>query len=341
MSISREERTNMSTIFITGGAGFVGYHTTKEFLRLGHDVVWYDAYLNYVDPRESHYRPYLELRMDDVGDDVRVVRGDVRNQRALVAALDETKPDVVVHLAAIALATASNRFSEEAIQINVNGTVTMLEAVRSAPSVRRVVFASSSFVYGDFQYAPADEAHPTDPVDVYGAAKLGGEAFTKGFGRRFGVEYVVVRLSAVYGPTDANRRVTQIFVERALEGRPLTLDKGGESRVDFTYCADAAAGLAAAALSPAAANQVFNITRGEGRSIRELADVLAALVPGTTTSERPAGEPRPERCALGIEKARRLLGYEPRYSLEDGMAEYVDFVREVGIGSHRVNAVVP
>ena len=321
----------MSTVFLTGGTGFVGYHTTKELTRLGHDVVAFDAFLNYIDPLESHYHTYLGMRLDDLDAGVRVIRGDVRNLGALVAALREAQPEVVVHLAAIPLATASNRFSEEAIQININGTVTVLEAVRATPSVRRIVFVSSSFVYGDFRYTPADEQHPTDPIDVYGGAKLGGEALTKGFGRRFGVEFVIVRLSAVYGPTDANRRVTQVFLEHALAGRPLVLDDGGRSRVDFTYCADAASGLAAAALQPAAANEVFNITRGEGRSIKELAEVLAELVPGTVTTERPAGEPRPERGALNIERARRLLGYQPRYSLEEGMQEYVDFVREAGV----------
>jgi nucleoside-diphosphate-sugar epimerase len=255
----------------------------------------------------------------------------VRNLGALTSAMRAAGPDVVVHLAAIPLATASNRFSEEAIQINLNGTVSVLEAVRATPSVRRVVFVSSSFVYGHFQYQPADEEHPTDPIDVYGGAKLAGEALTKGFGRRFGVEFVVVRLSAVYGPTDANRRVTQIFVERALRGEPLVLHEGGHTRVDFTYCEDAAAGVAAAALAARAANEVFNITRGEGRSIRDLTRVLADIVPGTTTEKRGDDDGRPVRGALAVDKARQLLGYEPRWALEDGIAEYVAFVRDTGI----------
>jgi nucleoside-diphosphate-sugar epimerase len=197
--------------------------------------------------------------------------------------------------------------------------------------VRRVVFASSSFVYGDFRYEPADEEHPTEPVDVYGGTKLAGEALVKGFSRRFGAEYVIARLSAVYGATDANRRVSQVFVERALLGEPLTLDSGGASRIDFTYCNDVAAGMAAAALDEAAANQVFNITRGEGRSILELAEIIRALVPGTAIEESGPSEPRPERGALGIERARRLIGYEPRFSLEEGLERYLAFVRASGV----------
>jgi UDP-glucose 4-epimerase len=322
----------MAQVFITGGAGFVGYHTARLLADEGHFVTAYDAFLNYIDPTISHYHDYLRTRLRDLDrDEIRLVRGDVRNVSALRSALAESQPDVVIHLAAIPLATASNRFSEEAIQINLNGTVALLEAVRATPSVRRLVFASSSFVYGDFRYEPADEEHPTEPVDVYGGTKLAGEALVKGFSRRFGAEYVIARLSAVYGATDANRRVSQVFVERALLGEPLTLDRGGASRIDFTYCDDVAAGVAAAALDEAAANQVFNITRGEGRSILELAEIIKALVPGTAIEESGPSEPRPERGALGIERARRLIGYEPRFSLEEGLERYLAFVRASGV----------
>jgi len=318
-------------VLITGGAGFVGHYTTLELLRLGHEVTIYDAFLNYIDPRESHYLQYLAMRRELLADAAPIIRGDTRNAAALTAALAQAKPDTVIHLAAIPLANASNRFSEEATQINLNGTLTMLEAVRASSCVQRVVFASSSFVYGNFVREPADEDHPTDPIDVYGGTKLAGEALVKGFGRRFGVEFVIARLSAVYGPTDANRRVTQIFVEKALLGQPLTLDDGGTSRVDFTYCEDAARGLALTSFDPAAANETFNLTRGEGRSLKELAAIIADLVPGTVTVERPAGELRPERGGLDISRARRLLGYEPAPSLEDGMERYVAFVRESGV----------
>jgi len=326
-----DEGEAMTGIFITGGVGFIGYYVSKELVTQGHQVTAYDAFLNYIDPVKSNYHAYLDMRLRDLGDRIRVVRGDTRHLVGLIAALKESQPEVVIHLAAIPLATASNQFSEEAIQINLNGTVTMLEAVRVTPSVKRVVFASSSFVYGDFRYEPADEDHPTDPIDVYGGTKLAGEALVKGVGRRFGIEFVIVRPSAVYGPTDANRRVTQIFVENAILGRPLVLHDGGRSRVDFTYCEDTAHGVVLAALHPAAANEVFNVTRGEGRSIKELAEIIARLVPGTCTDERPAGEPRPERGALDISKARRLLGYEPRYSLEEGMERYVAFVQQSGL----------
>jgi len=318
-------------IFLSGGLGFLGYYTSKELLRQGHEVTAYDAYLNYIDPLKSNYSAHLDHRIRDLGDKVRIIRGDTRNLAGLISSLKEIQPEVVIQLAAIPLAKASNQFSEDAIQINLNGTITLLEAIRLTPSVRRVVFASSSFVYGNFLYNPADEEHPTEPIDVYGGTKLAGEALIKGFSRRFDIEFVIIRPSAVYGPTDANRRVTQIFVENSLLGKPLILHDGGRSQVDFTYCEDTAHGIVLAALHPAATNKVFNITRGEGRSIKELAEIISRLVPGTRIDYRTADETRPERGAMEINMARKLLGYEPRFSLEEGMERYIAFVQESGV----------
>ncbi|MGH2403191.1 MAG: NAD-dependent epimerase/dehydratase family protein [bacterium] len=321
----------MTRMFITGGLGFLGFYTAKELLGHGHEVTAYDACFNYIEPQKSTYRAQLDRRVRALGSRVRIIRGDTRDLTALATALKDTAPEVVVHLAAVPLATAANKFSTEAIQVNLYGTMALLEVMRTVPSVRRVVFVSSSFVYGNFRYEPADEEHPTDPIDVYGGTKLSGEALVKGYARRFGIEFVIVRPSSVYGPTDANRRVTQIFIESAITGRPLILHDGGQSRLDFTYCEDAARGFVLAALHPAAANEVFNITRGEGRSIRELAEVIGALVPGTRIDSQHETEKRPERGTLDISKARRVLGYEPQISLEEGMKRYVAYVRESGI----------
>ncbi len=331
----------MTKVFITGGLGFLGFYAAKELLGQGHEVTAYDACLNYIEPQKSTYRAQLDRRVRALGARVNIIRGDTRDLTGLATALRETAPEVVVHLAAVPLAVAANKFSTEAIQVNLYGTMALLEVLRTVPSVRRVVFASSSFVYGNFRYEPADEEHPTDPIDVYGGTKLSGEVLIKGYARRFGTEFVIVRPSSVYGPTDANRRVTQIFVENAILGRPLILHDGGNSRLDFTYCDDTARGLVLAALHPAAANEVFNITRGEGRSIRELADIIGQIVPGTRIEAEHETEGRPERGTLDISKARRLLGYEPKISLEEGMKRYVAHMRETGIPAPVPTAAPP
>lgn len=202
-------------------------------------------------------------------------------------------------------------YPHEATSINLGGTVTLLECLRLATSIKRVVFASSSFVYGHFEREPAGEEHPCRPIDVYGVTKLSGEMLTRISCAQAGVEHVVVRPSAVYGFTDSNRRTTQIFVERALAGQPLTLHDGGAARLAFTYVEDIAAGLALAALHPAAKNETFNMTRGRARSVAELAEVIRALVPGVDLVSQPTDMVRPNRGTPDVAKARRLLGYDP------------------------------
>jgi UDP-glucose 4-epimerase len=316
-------------VFITGGAGFIGYHVAKKLLSRGHEVVIYDNFLNFVNPLESHYPFYLQLRLNDLKDKVQIIRGDVRNRGCLVKALKETQPDIVIHMAAIPLANISNQYSEEATQINLNGTITVLESIRVVECVKKFVYTSSSFVYGNFIYHPANECHPTDPIDLYGGTKLCGEILTKVYGQRFGIDYAIIRPSAVYGPTDCNRRVSQIFVEDALQGKPLTVDSNC-GKVDFTYIDDTAEGFALASLS-SIPNETFNITMGQGRSAGEYANIIAKYIPSIEIISKESKTIRPERGALSIDMAKTFLDYEPQYPLEKGIPLYLEFVKSCGV----------
>lgn len=318
-------------VFITGGCGFIGSYLSRELVERGHEVVLYDSYVNYVSPRQSHYYEYLLHRFEDIiPESVEIIQGDTRNKSKTRRAIIETEPDRVVHLAALPIADVSNEHSEEAMDSILQGTANVLEAVRDSESVDRFVYTSSSMIYGDFEYRPADEEHSKTPKGIYGGAKYAGETITRSFCRRFDIDYVCIRPSAVYGPTDANRRVTQIFVERALAGEPLKLHNGGSQKLDFTHVTDTAHGFTLATLEPEAANENFNITRGQGRSIKELGQIVKESVPDAELIEEPQDTYRPRRGALDIAKAQDVLGYEPEYDLEDGIEEYVDFVRQIG-----------
>lgn len=314
---------------ITGGAGFIGSFIARALLERDIPVVLQDAFAQYyspLDPRAPLYHRYIEERLGPLRGRVTMVRGDTRHKTAIRRILEQQRPTHVIHLAALPIAELSNEYTEEAVESILLGCINLLEAIRDLRTVTRFVYVSSSMVYGDFAYTPADETHPTRPKEIYGGAKLCGEIMVQTFARRFGLEYAIVRPSAVYGPTDVNRRVSQIFVENALRGEPLVLKGGGDVALDFTFVTDAAQGLVLAALEPGGRNEIFNITRGEHCTLRAFAQALKQLVPGTQVIEEAGDTLQPRRGALDISKARGLLGYEPRYSLEDGLKVYVEFV---------------
>lgn len=321
----------MSRVFITGGLGFIGSAIAKELIKQKDEVLLHDAFLNFIDPTESNYYNLLKLRLREVKDKVELVRGDVRHKGRFLKILSDFQPQIVVHLAALPIANLSNIYSEDAFGINLTGTVNVLESIRQVDSIKRFVYASSSMVYGDFQYSPADENHLLSPIEVYGGTKLAAEILTKAYGKRFGIDYTIIRPSAVYGPTDANKRVSQIFIENAIKGKILKLEGGGTSKLDFTYIKDVAQGFVLAMKSEKAKNETFNITRGEGRSLKEFVDILKGIFPDLKTEIAPVDMKRPERGTLDISKAKKLLGYEPKYSLEEGIKEYVDFMKREGI----------
>ena len=283
-------------------------------------------------PLNSFYQVYIKERLKDIKDKVKIIRGDTRNKSEIYRAIRQCRPSRVIHLAALPLADLCNKYSEEALSSILNGAVNVIEAIRDVGGVKRFVYTSSSMIYGDFQYKPANENHPKNPKGVYGGTKLAGEILTESFCRRFGIDYTIIRPSAVYGPTDTNHRVTQIFVENALKGKSLILYGEGKEKLDFSFVKDTARGFVLATLKPEGRNQIFNITRGEGRPLKTLANIIAAIIPGVKIVEKKTVDVfRPKRGALDISKAKKLLGYKPKYSLEKGIEEYVKFVKNLNI----------
>lgn len=317
-------------VLLLGGAGFIGYYITQELHKLGQQVIIYDSFINYLDHAKSNYRLYLHHRLKDLYTQAKIIKGDIRDTSKLTRVISQEKPDTIVLLSAIPLATVCNKFASEALDINHSGIASIVRAIGETGLAKKIVYTSSSFVYGDFQYTPCDEKHPTNVIDVYGGTKLAGENVIRGFAVRYGLDFIIIRPSAVYGPLDANLRVSQIFVENALRGQKLIV-KDPDGQLDFSYVKDTAHGFVLAITTEKIKNEVFNITRGQGRSLREFVQILKTLVPNLEAEigEEALDEKRPKRGSLDISKAKELLGYEPKYSLEEGLAEYVAFVKSI------------
>ena len=317
-------------IMLTGGAGFIGSYIARELLELGHEVAAFDAFVRYFDPDTTDYSTTIRDRFAGIYHNIEWFRGDTRNEVEVRRAIMSWKPQRIIHLAAMPLADLSSTHSTEAVSFAVNGTVNILEVIRDVSFVERFVYASSSMVYGDFAGDSVDETTLCEPKDVYGGAKLAGEALTKAFGRRFGIEHVIIRPSAVYGPTDINRRVSGIFIQKALKGEPIEI-YGSDTILDFTYVKDTAHGFVLAVTKPEAANQTFNIAHGAAISLDEFVQYIEQIVGKVQYSVIDKKDYRPRRGTLNISKAVRMLGFLPAYRRGEGISECIQYLTGGGL----------
>lgn len=314
-------------VMLIGGAGFIGSYLARKLIQENEDVLIYDKFVQYSDPLKENYNWAINKRFEGINDCIEIVRGDTSDKNFLKDTVNQFRPDVVVQLANFPIATMTSKYTEEATTSIINGTVNILDIAKDSSFIKKVIYVSSSMVYGDFKKIPAPEEHPRNPKDIYGGMKSAGEEIVKAYHRKFGINYIIIRPSAVYGYTDINRRVTGIFIKNALEGEPLRLNRGGIDKLDFTYVEDLASGILLAIKKPIV-NETFNMTRGEGRSIREFAEVIKRYVPETKieTKDDDADPDRPLRGAMDISKAKELLGYFPKYSIEEGIEETLKLI---------------
>lgn len=319
---------------VTGGLGFIGSFIARDLIRNGHvdKVVLVDDFGGFVSPIMHTLIDQRRSRLQGIEDRVIVERAQVQHYPIMHHILARYKPAYIFHLAALPLATIQNSTSDEAMDGSVLSTAHMLESCHLLKEEigyvpERFVYASSSMIYGDFQYTPADEIHPQIPRNIYGTMKLAGEVATLGLARTFGIKAAVIRPSAVYGPTDMNRRVTQIFIENAIAGKKLII-QGEDEALDFTYVEDIARGFVLAAIREEAVGEVFNITTGRAYTLLEYAQLLKEYFPTLTYEIVPRDHSRPKRGTLSIAKAKEKLGFEPSHTLRDGVAKYVRYVLE-------------
>jgi nucleoside-diphosphate-sugar epimerase len=321
-------------VALIGGAGFIGHNLALALRDEGADVHVIDslqvnnlgAFSNVVgDPNKALYLHIINERMrllNEAGVPLHVI--DARDYHALTRTLVEIKPQVVVQLAAIAHANRSNKDPFSTFDHSFRTLENALDYARSeGAGVEQFLYFSSSMVYGNFDGEAVTEDRHCEPLGIYGALKYGGERLVIAYNQVFGLPYTIVRPSALYGQRCVSRRVGQAFIENALRGLPLTINGDGSDALDFTYIGDLVQGLTLCIKRPEARNQTFNLTYGGARSLNQMADIMREQFPGIEIKHNPRDALMPERGTLSIEKARRLLGYEPRYPLERGFVEYI------------------
>lgn len=327
-------------ILLVGGAGFIGHNLGLELARMGADVMIADNLMvnslieNCFGPgqdpiQRQAYQDFLLSRFSLLRDSgVHLRNCDARILTDLGRIFEEYEPTKIVHLAAIASAVDAKAEPGLCFDLQLITLRNVLELVRPrVSSINQVMFMSSSTVYGDFEGASVDETTFPRPEGIYANAKFMGERLVRTYRTQYGLGTTVIRPSALYGERCISQRVSQKFVENALTGKPLLLEGGGDGRLDFTYIKDLVQGqVRALALheGPQDSN-TFNITFGNARKIKELADIVDSVVPGTILEERPRAVDKPVRGTLSTERAKTVLGFEPEWTLETGYKQYCEW----------------
>lgn len=323
----------MTRILVTGAAGFIGSHLAEALLARGDTVVGIDSF----DP--FYARTYKESNLAEArrAAGFSFVEGDILDTDRLAGLL--TPETVVVHLAAKAGVRPSIADPVGYSQANVTGTASVAEAMRRA-GTSRLVFGSSSSVYGDSTPAPFREDAPAlEPVSPYAATKRAAELLLQSLAPIRGLKVAALRYFTVFGPRQRPDLAIHAFAKRMLEGRPLTLFGDGSQARDYTYCSDIVAGTVAAVDWTAGAPvgvEYLNLGGSRPVPLREMVAVLSrALGIEPEVEWQPMQPGDVERTSADLDKAGRVLGFAPRVGFEDGISRFVAWCRAYYEGQHR------
>ena len=310
-------------VVVTGAGGFIGSHLTERLVRQGAEVT---AFVRY-NSRNDH--GLLEELPYDVRKSTNVVAGDLRDAEAVAELVG--KSEIVFHLAAIVGIPYSYEHCRDVVETNVIGTFNVLAAARRA-ALYRLVHTSTSEVYGTAQYVPMDEKHPLQGQSPYAATKIAADKLVESFWRSYDVPAVIVRPFNAFGPRQSARAIIPTIVTQALANERVYIG-ATEPRRDFTYVTDTVEGLLAAAWADNVLGEVINLGSGSDISVGELADVILQLMNKSdevqvvfdATRVRPA-KSELHRLVSDSSKAKELLGWQPKLSLEDGLRGTIEWI---------------
>jgi len=310
-------------IVVTGGAGFIGSHLCEALLRDGHEVVAFDNFDDFYDPRIKR----RNLHAAGQHPNFTLVEGDIRHADDVRGVIRSGAVDVVVHLAARAGVRPSIERPILYENVNVHGTLVLLEACRVAGNCK-FIFAGSSSVYGNNRKIPFAETDPVDdPISPYAATKKAGELLCHTYHHLYGLPVTCLRFFTVYGPRQRPDLAIHKFVRLIEEGKPIPVFGDGSMQRDFTYIDDIIDGVIRA-IDRCDGYRIYNL--GESRPVA-LNDLIAALEKALGKSaaiERLPLQPGDVlRTYADVTAAGRDLGYDPKTNLETGLARFVEWYR--------------
>jgi len=304
----------VSRVLVTGGGGFIGSNLVRALLDAGDDVRVLD-----------NFSTGNRANLNDL--DVEIVEGELRSYERVHNAVRGV--DVVFHLGALGSVPRSVQDPLTSSAVNVEGTLNVLLAARDE-GVRRVVYSSSSSVYGTRRELPVTEDQAPDPLSPYGVAKLAAERYCVSFSRVYdSFEAVVVRYFNVFGPRQSPlsqyAAVIPLFITAIHSGEPVQIDGDGEQRRDFTYVSNVVEGTMLAANAEAVSGRIFNVAASSPVSVNDVADTIGRILGQDVTKEH--GPPRAGDIRdswADITAARDALAWEPSVGLEEGLQRTIE-----------------
>lgn len=307
-------------VLVTGAGGFIGSHLAERLVEVGADV---QAMVHY---NALGLRGWLDT--SPLRDQMQIIAGDITDRDRMNAAV--AGREIVFHLAALIAIPYSYHAPASYVRTNIEGTLNVLQASRQA-GAERVLHTSTSETYGTARRVPIDETHPLIGQSPYSASKIGADKIAESFHLSFGLPVVTVRPFNTYGPRQSARAVIPTIISQCLAGGSVTLGSLHPTR-DLNYVGDTVNGFLAAAVAEEAIGQTINIGSGREISIGDLAGLIASLVGSDVEMHTEEQRVRPansevERLLADNSLAARLLGWESKVSLEEGLRLTIDWMR--------------
>lgn len=314
-------------ILVTGGLGFIGHHVVCMLEAQGHEIVITDTQTDYGIIPHIELKSLLDERRTYINTD-RIYRLDVADQDSMTWIMRVHKPDAVIHLASFPRQKVVNAYPALGSRTMSEGLLSLLEACVTH-GVARFVYVSSSMVYGNFDQEPVGGVHESvlcQPMGQYGIMKLAGEWLVKDYHARTGMDYVILRPSAVYGPRDVEDRVVSRFLLQAMRGEHIQVN-GADEYLDFTHVNDATQGIVQATLSDQSCNNTYNITRGSSRRLIDAAQLAVAVAGRGTIQINSRDKDFPVRGQLNISAAKKDFAFNPTIDIEKGFENYFQWIK--------------
>jgi nucleoside-diphosphate-sugar epimerase len=312
----------MTKFLVTGGHGLIGHNVVQRLQARDETVSVVDTHTTYGIIPQAEIDYLMGERLKKISDHT-YYNQCISNSAEIDSIVEKEQPKVIIHCASFPRQKVVNANPAHGADVMMRGLINLLESAKRH-GVERFVYISSSMVYGDFEDQVLED-DPCAPQGQYGIMKLAGEHLVKDYARRTGMEYVIIRPSAVYGPLDVEDRVVAKFMLQAMRGGVLRVNGAAET-LDFTYVDDAADGIVAAATRIMCRNMVFNITKSHSVTLLEAAEMIVKIVGKGEIETRDKDADFPSRGALNIDRARTILGYDPKVDVEQGFREYYDWL---------------